>query len=105
MGQVYSAQGSRWGMPTICEPGVGPDKDKPIWSVDQTYRDNSGSFHNPMMSFINNMILALPNPLDCEIIEGLRKSAMDRQIHVSWKLSFPSLKSTFRCVWDTVPFR
>ena len=88
MGQVYSAQGTRWGMPTICEPGVGPDKDKPIWSVDQTYRDNSGSFHNPMMSFINNIIIALPNPLDCDMIEGLRKSAMDRQIHVSFFIWF-----------------
>merc|ERR1712227_240996 len=82
MGQVYSAAGTRWGMPTICEPGVGPDKDKPIWSVDQTYRDNSGSFHNPMMSSINNMILAIAVPWECEVLDNMRKNAMDRQIHM-----------------------
>ena len=86
MGQAASLSGTRWGLPSVNEQTCGPNKDKPIWSVDQTYRDTAGSIHNSFMGAVNTAILMMPNPLDCELITSLRKNAMDRQIAVSLKI-------------------
>merc|ERR1719454_510495 len=77
---ISTLQGTRWGMPNMTGASVGPEKDKPVWSLDQTYRDTYGSVHNPIMGTIYNLILALPNPFDCELINSMRQSAMDQQI-------------------------
>ena len=92
MGQAASLSGTRWGLPTVNDPTCGPNKDKPIWSVDQTYRDTAGSLHNSFMASVNTMILMMPNPLDCDAITGMRKNAMDRQIAVSKALKLNSEK-------------
>lgn len=105
MGQAASLSGTRWGLPSVNEQTCGPNKDKPIWSVDQTYRDTAGSIHNSFMGAINTAILMMPNPLDCELITSLRKNAMDRQIAVSFQRQKIKVQvQLFRCVWATRQF-